>query len=80
MEKRKLEIVNENKFYIVETPKKITVTNSLKKAERKARAFEAFYGLHIKIKIFEQQSLFDFIEQKFKEKPIFLEPEKEKSP
>ena len=68
MEKTK----NLDTYYVVETPKRIYVTSSLKKAETKVKAFEKIYNLKVKIKTFEQENLFKFIENDFSKKPIFL--------
>lgn len=64
-------------YYIVETPKKISITDSLQKAESKAEAFKKLYGMDIKVKVFEQLSLTSFVKSKFKEKPIFIDFSKE---
>lgn len=69
-------IKNVDTYYVVETPKRIYVTDSLKKAEAKIKAFGKIYNLNVKIKTFEQENLFKFIENDFSKKPIFLCPRK----
>lgn len=77
MEKEQNEkIKNIDTYYVVETPKRIYVMESLQKAERKVKAYEKIYNLKLKIKTFEQQSIFNFIENDFSKKPIFLSPGK----
>lgn len=77
MEKEQNEkIKNVDTYFVVETPKRIYVSSSLKKAEAKVKAFEKIYNLKVKIKTFEQENLFKFFENDFNKKPIFLCPGK----
>ena len=43
-------IKNVDTYFVVETPKRIYVTDNLKKAEAKVKAFEKIYHLNVKIK------------------------------
>lgn len=58
MEKEQNEkLKNVDTYFVVETPKRIYVTDNLKKAEAKVKAFEKIYNLKVKIKNFRTREL-----------------------
>lgn len=69
-----MEKINADKYYVLETPKRVYIHISKAKAEKQKRAFEQIYNLKLEIKEFTQLNIFNFIDN-FKQKsdhPIFL--------
>ena len=70
----KIEKINVDKYYVLETPKRVYVHVSKTKAENQKKAFEQIYNLKLEIKEFTQLNIFNFIDdfKKISDHPIYL--------